>query len=147
MVSEQLDHLFSSFDPAQILRSAMHVADTATLHCTHGSWGLFGGPIRRAPANFHRKLADLKTLSSPFRQPQASKFITRAASDEQEPVDIDSLARQLSREAEKLRKQLADQERLSSSRQPEPTKAGNETQQGPFGYEVILHCRENSAAE
>lgn len=125
----------------------MHVADTATLYRSHGPWGLFGGPIRRAPANFHRKLADLRTLSSPFRQPQDSKLTTRAASDEQEPVDIDSLARQLSREAEKLRQQLADQESLSSSRQPESTKAGNETQQGPFGYEVILFCRENYSAE
>lgn len=55
-------------------------------------------------------------------------------------MDIDSLAKQLSREAEKLRKELARQDQ-SSTKGPDAQDRGQaspEEQKGPFGYEVIF---------
>ena len=101
---------------------------------------LCNAPSRRHLRHWssQQKIKDARKIMHPLHHLDHSWSIVRATQDDDSPVDIDSLARQLSREAEKLRRELADQEK---GRPQQPgTNVGKQpplrSTQGPFGYEV-----------
>lgn len=121
----------------------MRVTHTFGADCCHGAWVLCNASGRRHLRHWfaQQSKTDARRILHPLHRLDHTWSIVRATQDDESPVDIDSLARQLSREAEKLRrKELVDQER-GSYKQPEAAVGSQPPQgstQGPFGYEVSL---------
>ncbi len=118
----------------------MRVTHSLGADCCYGAWVPSNTPSRRHLRHWssQQNIKDARKILHPSHHLDHSWSIVRATQDDESPIDIDSLARQLSREAEKLRKELADQEKGSS--QQRNSYVGNQppqrSTQGPFGYEV-----------
>ncbi len=129
-------HFFQSC--VALLFVTMHVA-FSPVNCSHASRSHCSAPTRRQ-LRLWCKVHDLRTPFCPCKRPRHRILHIRATYGEDEPLDIDSLAKQLSREAEKLRKELARQDQPSSrnAEAQESGQASYENQKGPFGYEVSV---------